>query len=50
MLTIGQIIRWNRKEGRSKRRFFEVIGEPAKVLDGLKYTLMPVYKPSPKSQ
>lgn len=50
MLQVGQIIRWNKKECNSKRRFFEVIGEPSRVPDGLKYTLSPRYKPAPRSR
>lgn len=49
MLKTGQIIKWNSKECKSKRRYFDVIGEPTAVEDGYTYTLSPLYKPAPKS-
>jgi hypothetical protein len=50
MLTIRQHIKWNRKECGSKRMFFEVVGEPQRVIEGINYTLSPFYKPAPKSR
>lgn len=37
-------------ENYNSQKLIEVIGEPKAVEYGHKYTLLPVYKPSPKSQ